>query len=147
MQIPRGQDRVLELAIGMRKGPQRPPTCTFTDCHWTECLTPAGVPDRTRSVVVQSFAPYRLRLAAAVDVHFEVVAERKAEAVTLDVAVSGKVCGELCFARPGRTAVGRAAVVDVPERVLARIHPSDSHVTRRASHNCGEAVFDSQWRR
>src|SRR5256886_17055540 len=95
---------------------------------------------------VQSFAPYCLGLAAAVDVHFEVVAERKAEAVTLDVAVCGKVGGELCFARPGRAAVGRAAVVDVPERVLARIHPSDSHVTRRASHNCGEAVFDSQWR-
>src|SRR2546430_12589829 len=42
---------------------------------------------------VQSFAPYCLGLAAAVDVHFEVVAERKAEAVTLDVAVCGKVGG------------------------------------------------------
>src|SRR5438094_5336188 len=81
----------------------------------TECLSTAGVPDRTRSVVVQSFTPDRLRLAAAVDVHFEVVAERKAEATTLDIAVSGHVGGELCFARPGRAAVGRATVVGIPE--------------------------------
>src|SRR5207249_1895141 len=118
-------DSVLELAIGMRKCPQRP-RHAHSQVVRTEFLTTVGVPDRTRSVVVQSFAPYCLGLAAAVDVHFEVVAERKAEAVTLDVAVCGKVGGELCFARPGRAAVGRAAVVDVPERVLARIHPSDS---------------------
>src|SRR6185295_1679194 len=101
---------------------------------------PAGVPNPPGGLVVEPLAPYRVGVAVVVDVHLEVVAEGIAEAAGLDVGEPGDVGGEVRLRRPRSAAVGRAAVVGVPERAASCVHPRDAHVAGGAGHHGGEGV-------
>lgn len=48
---------------------------------------PAAVPDRSRRMVVEPFAPHRLRAALVVNRHLKVIAKREAIALRPDIAI------------------------------------------------------------
>src|SRR5580693_3344176 len=91
-------------------------------------LPPVAIPDRTRRPEVQAFAPRGLRSSLVIDADHEVVAKWKAEAFGANIAVAGHVTGNPRLRRPGCAAVGGTAVIHIPQRIVARIHPSDSHI-------------------
>src|SRR5207244_13583202 len=51
-------------------------------------LAPARVPDRSRRVVVQPFAPHDLCVAAAINAHCKIISVRKTKAMGLIVNVT-----------------------------------------------------------
>src|SRR3972149_595543 len=99
--------------------------------------------DRARAVEVQPLAPNGVRRAAVVDVQLKVVPEGEAETVREDVVEAGHVRGEVNLRRPLPAAIRRAAVVSVPKRPGAGIHPGDAHVAGDPRGDRRECVVDA----
>src|SRR5204863_3845010 len=109
-------------------------------CHTTRSFA-VRRPDRPGGVVVQPFAPDRLGGAGIVNIHFEVIAERKTEAAGGDVAISGNKRGQFAFGRPASAAVVRRAVINVPPGRVTGIHPGDADVAGTAGGDGGKRIF------
>ena len=79
------------------------------------CSLPAvAIPDRTRRLEIQAFAPHGLGPALIVDADPEVVAKGKAEALGVDVVIARHVAGNPGLGGPGCAAVRGAAVIRIP---------------------------------
>jgi dihydroorotate dehydrogenase (NAD+) catalytic subunit len=68
-------------------------------------LSAGGVPDRSGRLIVQSFAPHNMRVAAVVDRESKIVAERKTEALLPNITIARRVARNSNFVAPGRSAV------------------------------------------
>jgi hypothetical protein len=84
--------------------------------------------------------------AAVVDGKLEVVAEWKSEAALLDIAEARDVGREIGFAQPGSAAVARAAIVGIPQRAGAGVHPGDPHIAGLARYDRRERMIHAIWR-
>ena len=114
----------------------------------TSALASLCVPDRARRLIIPPFAPYRLRRAIAVDRKPEIISERKTKPALQNVVVSPHRARELRLRAPRGAAVGRTAVISIPERTVriprfrrSRIHPSNSHIARSARHQRRKRMF------
>src|SRR5262252_3926686 len=104
-------------------------------------LASVGVPDGTGRIEVQALPPHHVGLAAAVNRHAEIIAEGKAESGGLDIAVAVHCARELGDRGPGCAAVGRAAVIGIPQWMVACIHPADAHIARRPRRQRGKGML------
>src|SRR5713226_8474339 len=116
----------------------------FPDIYTQEIQLPSTrIPDRSRRLIIHPLAPYRVGIVVVVDGNPEIVAERETEAFLADVAIASDIAGEAGLVRPGRAAVRGTAVVGIPVRPVASVHPSHSHVAGAACDDCGEGMLDS----
>src|SRR3982074_876134 len=112
-------------------------------------LSAARVPNRSRTLIVQPFAPHHVRIPVVVDRKSEIVAKWKTETFLTDITIARYVARNPDLFSPGRAAVARTPIVSVPirgvagrvSRSVALIHPRHAHVAGIPCHNRRESMF------
>src|ERR1700704_4428202 len=85
-------------------------------------LSPARVPDRSRRLIVQTFAPHHVRIPVVVDRESEIIAKGKTETFLAYITIAPDVARDPDLFSPGRAAIARTPIVGVPVwRVAGRV--------------------------